>query len=273
LLRARSPTTAARHQTLRALVDWSYELLRPEEQRLYRRMSVFAGGCTLEAIEGICRDGDVTERALLPLVEALVEKSFVTAEEQEGQTRYRMLETLRQHSRDKLREAGEERALRRRHLCWFRDLAEQAELGQRGAAQERWWRRLQREVENCRVALVWSRVEPELQEPGLRLAAALGRFWRYSGHAGEAFDWLTTLLSGAPPNATRASALHAAGWLALRGGEPDPQPFLDEALSLARSLGDRSIMVASLRDLATLRRRRGDPSAAQAALDEALGLA
>jgi len=200
-----------------------------------------------------------------------VEKSLVIAEEQEGETRYRMLETLRQHSRDKLREAGEERELRRRHLRWFRDLAEQGERAWHSAAQDLWQRRLQPEVENCRVALIWCRIEPNQQETGLRLATALRNFWHMSGHAHEASDWLTTLLIGAPLNATRAKALQAAGWLALRRGDPDAaQPSLDEALSLARTLGERAIIVATLRDLAGLRLLRGDPAAAQAALEEGL---
>jgi len=273
LLQSRTPTGASRHHTLKALADWSYELLSPGEQRLYRRLSVFAGGCTLDAVEAICRDEAGAEANLLPLLRALVEKSLVLAEEQDGETRYRMLETLRQHSRAKLLEAGEDRELSRRHLGWFRDLAEQAELGLRDPDPDRWHRRLQVELENCRVALAWSRSEPEQLDNALRLAAALGRFWRTSGHASEAFEWLTTLLSAAPPNATRAKALEAAGWLALRRGEPDSQPFLDEALVLARALDEWSIIVATLKDLAFLRLERGDPVGALAALDEGMTVA
>jgi len=274
LLRARSPTAAARHQTLRALVDWSYELLTSGEQRLYRRLSVFAGGCTLGSIAGICWDDDATEEALLPLLQALVEKSLVLVEEEQGgETRYRMLETLRQHSREKLREAGEERELRRRHLEWFRDLAEQGERAWRGADQERWRRRLELDLENCRIALAWSRIEPEQRESGLRLAAALVWPWRISGHAGEALEWLTTLLVRAPPNLARARGLRAAGWLAHRRLGPDALPLLDEALSLARALGERSLVVATLRDLAFVRLQRGDPAAAKLAADEGLSLA
>jgi len=315
LLQARSPTAIARHQTLRALVDWSYELLTADEQRLYRGMSVFAGGCTLDAIAGVCCDdigageqgpalspaqraaeGDGLPAGAMPvttegwgkgdsqgspqaqapplqLLRALVEKSFVIADETEDGTRYRMLETLRQHGRDKLREAGEERALRRHHLDWFRDLAERGLLVRRGGDEVLWQRRMEREVENCRVALLWSRIEPAQQQAGLRLAAALANFWRLAGHAREAFEWLTTLLPGAPPNATRAKALQSAGWIALHRREPDPQPFLEEALSLARSLAEPSLVVVALRSLGFLWLQRGDAASAQAALDEGLALA
>jgi predicted ATPase/DNA-binding NarL/FixJ family response regulator len=300
LLQARSPTAAARHQTLGALADWSYELLTAEEQRLYRRLSVFAAGCTLDALTGICFDDEqraggslspagerragggqaeaVGARSMAPLVVvqllgSLVEKSLLITDEQEGETRYRMLETLRQHSRDKLRSAGEERDLRRRHLQWFRGLAQQAEDAWRGPHQDGWRQRIEHELENCRVALAWSRVEPDQRETALGLAAALVWPWRMNGHAGEAFDWLTILLSDAPPNLTRARGLRAAGWLAQRRAGPDAQPFLDEALSLTRTLEERPLLVAILRDLAFVRLERADPAGAQAAAQEGLVLA
>jgi len=276
LLQARRPAAAARHQTLRALVDWSYELLAADEQRLFRKLSVFAGGCTLEAIAGICVDDGPSAGALLPLLGGLIEKSLVVAEEQQdGETRYRMLETLRQHSRDRLREAGEEPKLRQRHLDWFLALVEQGVqgvIGLRGPHQVRWQRRIEHETENCRIALVWSRVAPGQRDAGLKLAAALGRRWHVRGHAGEAFDWLMTLLDEAPADVARARALEAAGWIALRRGHPDPQPFLDEALSLARALGERLVIVAALEDLAQLRLQRGDAASSRTASEEALSL-
>jgi predicted ATPase/DNA-binding NarL/FixJ family response regulator/DNA-binding XRE family transcriptional regulator len=272
LLQARSPTAPARHQTLSALVDWSYDLPTVDEQRLYRRLSVFAGGCTLEALAGICVPEGLPHGALL-LLRALIEKSLVLAEERERETRYRMLETLRQHSFEKLREAGEEQLVRHRHLEWFRDLAEQGEQAWRGGDQDFWRRRMERELENCRIALDWSRIDIGQQESGLRLAAALVWPWRVNGHAGEAFEWLSTLLADAVPNPTRAKGLRAAGWLAHRRAGPDAKPFLEEALVLARTLGERSILVATLRDLAFVRLAHGDPVAAAAAAEEGLTLA
>ena len=273
LLQARWPTAAARHQTLRALVDWSYELLTADERRLCRRLSVFAGGGTLESIAGICWEAGREANppaALLPLLRSLVEKSLVLADEAEGETRYSMLETLRQYARERLREAGEERDVRRRHLKWFLDLAEQ-EGRRRGDGQDGRHRRIEQDVENIRVALVWSRIEPQQQESGLRLAAALQQFWRLSGRAGEGLEWLTTSLEGAPPNTARAKALEAAGWLILRRGDPEAaQPFLDEALPLARSLDEPSLVVDSLIDLAFLRLQRGDAASAQALAEEGL---
>jgi len=322
LLTSRSTTVTGRHRTLRALVDWSYERLSEPEQKLYRRLSVFADGCTFDAIAGICQGSDRTGEtspsdaghgrgegdsqapaqvpaepvplslagegrgegdsrtpahspaALLPLLRGLVEKSLVLAEGQEGETRYRMLETLRQHSREKLRDAGEERVLRRRHLEWFRDLAERGQTATGGGADQfRWQGRMEREIENCRVALAWSRVEPEQRPTALRLATALRGFWRISGHAREALEWLTLLLDGAPLDAARARALEAAGWLAFQCGAPDPEPYLYEALSLARAIGERWVIAAALRDLAILWRARGDPAGALAAVEEALAQA
>jgi len=274
LLSSRGTTVVARHQTLRALVDWSYERLPGAERALYRRLSVFAGGCSLEAIQAICRDEDEEESEVLPRLRGLVEKSLVIAEEREGETRYRMLETLRQHSREMLREAGEERELRRRHLEWFRDLAEQGERARRGPQQDRWQRRLEREVENCRVALVWSRIEPERRESGLRLVAALAIVWHLSGHHREAYDWLTALLKGAPDDNTRAKALDNAGFLALHlMGAATARPLLDEALSLARSAGTSAVIVSTLADLAAQRVQQGDAADALPLLNEALSLA
>jgi len=203
---------------------------------------------------------------VLPLLRALIEKSLVIAEEADGETRYRMLETLRQHARDKLREAGEERELRRRHLEWFRDLAEEGAQARRGPDPDRWQRRLEREIENCRVALVWSRIQPEQQQAGLRLATAVYNVWSLSGHASEAYEWLVTLLAGMPANSTRAKALRGAGFLAARGGDAGAdQPLLDEALSLARDLEDPSLLVSTLEYLVFLRLGCGDHDGARAA--------
>lgn len=270
LLASRGRRDPARHQTLRALVDWSYERLLPQEQELFRKLSVFAGGGSLEAIEAICADGGIAEAAVLPLLRGLVEKSLVVAAMQDGAMRYRMLDTLRQHSGEKLREAGEESSLRDGHLQWFTGLAER---GKMFGAEQATWLRFQRELENFRVALDWARVEPAQRGTGLRLAAALARFWWYSGQASEGWEWLRTLLTGAPPDPSRVKALAAAILLCVRRGDlPAADSAAAEALPLARRLGDPSLLVRVLTSLIHLRLERADLAGAEAASEEALAL-
>jgi ATP/maltotriose-dependent transcriptional regulator MalT len=215
----------------------------------------------------------VTESAILFLLRGLVEKSLVLAGEHGGETRYHMLETLRQHGAEKLHEAGEDTLLRARHLHWFLDLAERGKLGHRGPEEE-WWRlRLQREMDNCRSALVWSHAEQDQQDTALGLAASLARFWWLNGFAGEGAAWIDRLLAGAPPNLTRAKALAAAAWLALRRGDPAARQLAEAALSLARELGDQRLIVTILHYLGDARFVDGDSAGARAALEEGLTLA
>jgi predicted ATPase len=138
LLESRERDALPRHQTLRALVDWSHELLTDDERCLYRRLSVFAGGCTFEAIDGVCADPLLPTSAVLPALRGLVEKSLVVAEQHDGETRYAMLETLRQHARERLVAADEEHSLRHLHLAWFRCMAERAEAAFQGDEPLRW---------------------------------------------------------------------------------------------------------------------------------------
>ncbi|HEY3059962.1 MAG TPA: hypothetical protein VGL99_13410 [Chloroflexota bacterium] len=149
--------TVPRHQTLRALVDWSYALLSDSERRLLGRLAVFAGGCTLEAVEAICSEPRLSESDILGVLARLTDRSLVIAEEADGAMRYRLLETVREYALEKLREADEEDLVRDRHMVWFKDLAEQAEIGALGPEQEAWSRRLRLEIANLRAALEWSR--------------------------------------------------------------------------------------------------------------------
>ena len=143
-----------------------------------------------------------------------MEKSLVQAEQQEGETRYRMLETLRQHSAAKLEELVRTPLLRTRHLRWFLAFAKRGEEEGLRGPDEDWWRwRLQRDMDNFRSALHWSLVAPEQQETGLGLATALHRIWWFSGYPGEGAGWLERLLLGAPRSLTRAKALGPRpGW-------------------------------------------------------------
>src|SRR5207247_708892 len=140
----------------RAAVDWSHDLLTEPERVLLRRLSVFAGGWTLAAAEGACGGDGLESAEVFGLLADLVDKSLVVAESEEEEARYRLLETLRQYGAEKLREAGEETAVRTRRLTWFTALAEQAAPRLRGSEQGSWLTRLEREHDNFRAALAWS---------------------------------------------------------------------------------------------------------------------
>jgi len=190
-------TALERHQTLRAAVDWSYNLLPPEEQTLFRRLSVFVGGWTLDATESICEDestsGMIGGEDALNLLEQLINKSLVVAEDERGESRYRMLETMRQYASEKLVESGESDTFHERHLRFFTELAETAEPHLRRAEQLEWLSLLDVEIENLRTALDWS-LDSQSCTFGLRLAGALGPYWGVREHFKEGIDWLESLL-------------------------------------------------------------------------------
>ena len=190
-------TALERHQTLRAAVDWSYNLLPPEEQTLFKRLSVFVGGWTLEAAESVCADesgsGMVGGEDVLNLLEQLINKSLVITEEEHRESRYHMLETMRQYASEKLVESGESDILHDRHLHFLVELVETAEPHLRRAEQLEWFSILDAEYENLRTALNWSLDIPS-SVPGLRLAGALGPYWEVREHFKEGIDWLESLL-------------------------------------------------------------------------------
>src|SRR5262249_30908541 len=171
-------------QTLRALIDWSYDLLSVPERTLLRWLSVFAGGWTLEAAEAICAAEAAEPWAVVGLLTQLVEKALVIYEERARRARYRLLETVRQYARDRLRETGEAERLRGRHRDWFLQFVEQANPGLRGSDQGEWLERLDAENDNLRAALEWSREQHEA-EAGLRLLGALELFWYWRGYWAE----------------------------------------------------------------------------------------
>ena len=180
LLAANVRTAPPRHQTLRAVVTWSYDLADEPQRRLFERLAVFAGGWTLEAAEAVCGDapanGAIESADILGLHGALVAQSLVAVEREGSETRYRLLETLRQYASERLTERGDAETIQRRHTTYYADLAERAETGLRGPKQAHWMRCLARERDNLEAALRWSsehRADDLLQ----RLVAALGRYW------------------------------------------------------------------------------------------------
>jgi non-specific serine/threonine protein kinase len=271
LLTAGSRTAPPRHQTLRALIDWSHNLLSEPERALLRRLSVFAGGWTLEAAEAVCAGQETEERQVLNLLTRLVETSLVLYEEREDGGRYRLLETVRQYGREHLEEAAEAVAVRGRHRDWFLELAEQGEPELVGAHQAQWLDRLEREHDNLRAALAWSEAEGPV-EAGLRLGGALREFWYARGYWTEGREYLEGLLAlpGAKARTVgRAKALAALGFLVQEQGEREKaRTLFEESLEICRERGDRLDAAYSLGMLGNLARGRGEYEAARALLEE-----
>jgi non-specific serine/threonine protein kinase len=196
----------------------------------------------LPAAEGVC-GGDGLEAAdVFPLLVDLVDKSLVVAEPEDAEPRYRLLETLRQYGGERLREAGEEAAVRTRHLEWFAGLADGAELGLRGPDQMMWLARLDREHDNVRAALAWSQTEPGNAEAGLRLAAGMWQFWYMRTYHAEARRWTQPALSipGGESIPARGKVLWCTGALAIADGQYDTaEARLRESLAYHQALGTR----------------------------------
>jgi predicted ATPase/DNA-binding CsgD family transcriptional regulator len=279
LLTGGSRTALPRHQTLLALVDWSYDLLDEKERVLLRRLAVFAGGWTLDAAESVCAGEGLAPNEILDLLSGLVTKSLVQTGGHTEEVRYRFLESLRAYAIEKLRDAGEEVMLHQRHFEWCLTLAECAEPELVGPQQVMWLERLDEEHENLRTALRWS-VEDGNTGGGLRLGGALYRFWETRGFVSEGHRWLIELLArsdAAPLSASearsRARALQAAGRLAVNAGDyGDAQHLLDEAVATARAHDDRPGLAAGAFGLGYLARMRGDYAATRAFLEGALEL-
>lgn len=246
LLTGGSRTVMPRHRTLRAAFDWSYELLTEPERMLFRRMSVFAGSFSLEAVEVVCTDGE--EQPVLDLVAHLVDKSMLGADHLSSPaTRYRLLETLRQYGAERLDEAGETATVRRRHADHFLDFAQRSASDLRTPAQTESLRQLDLEHDQLRAALAWSREEnPQL---GLRLGVALTNFWQMRGWWTEGRAWLRGLL--AKPVEERsllAMGLLGAGTLAeWQGDYTEAKALLERALEIFRELDDgRSVAACKI---------------------------
>ena len=240
LLVAGSRTALTRQQTLKATVDWSHELLSPAERVLFRRLSVFAGGCDLESVEAVAAGDGVAAADVLALFDGLVAKSLVAVVEGPGAApRGRLLETMREYGRERLAEAGEARGLARRHADWYADLAARAEAGLRAAERPAWLERLEVEHDNLRAALGWLLRHDPLG--ALRLAAGLWPFWLWRGYLGEGLRQLRSALAAArEPTAERARALLGLCALTSRAETVAWGPEAEESLAISRGLGDHA---------------------------------
>ncbi len=270
LLTGGSRTSPLRQQTLRAAMDWSYRLLSGSEQALLCRLSVFAGGSTLEAAEVVCTGGSVAPGEVLDRLSGLVDKSLVVADDQGVERRFRMLETIRQYARDKLGETAEDVETRRRHRSWFLNLAEQVEPKLLASA-EPWLSRLEVEHDNIRAALDFSLQSGE-GEAGLRLAGALRRFWMVRGYWTEGRQRIeAALVQEAGPAPLRSKALTAAASLAQSQGDYQrTEALAQESLAIQRAGHDHRGMADSLNVLGIARLERGDYPGARRLLEESL---
>jgi len=246
-------TAPPRQRTLRRALDWSYNLLSESEQRLFERLSVFLGGWTLEAAEAVGAGDGIDEGDVLDLLSRLVDKSLVLVEAAvEGALRYKMLEPARQYGLERLEARGEAGPVRRRHASWFLELAEEAEPELKGAWQEEWSERLERERGNLRTALSWA-LQREESQLALRLAGALGEFWHLRGHLSEGRRWLEAALMKREALAVpvQAKALARVGCIAWEQGDYERSiAFSEESLALSRKVGDTSGAAAALSNLA-----------------------
>lgn len=226
LLTGGSRSALPRQQTLAAAIDWSYRLLEEKEKLLFERLSVFHGGFTLEAVRSVCTDSGLDSIAVLELLPALVDKSLVTVDTDAEESRFRLLETLRQFARERLDESGRADEFRRYHAEFYRDLAVTAGRHIRGPDEIRWWERVDSELANLRQAMVWAL---EAGEADLALATAAGfwRYWWFKSRWSEGVAWLDQALAGAddPPKQLRALALLGLGSLLEVDGDR-----LDEAI-------------------------------------------
>ena len=271
LLTGGSRTALPRQQTLRALMDWSYELLNDQEKRLLSRLSVFAGGWSLHAAEAIGSGGDIEDWEVLDLLTSLADKSLVAAAVEGERTRYRLLETVREYAGDRLEELGEGERVRERHQTYFLAFAEEAEPNLTGREQADWLERLEREHDNLRAAL-----QGNDAGSALRIAGALWGFWEVRGYFSEGREWLAGVLARDDNQSRsfgRAKALLGAGVLARhQGSYSEAQSLLKESLAIYQDLGDKQGIAESLNNLGAVAYALGDYSVAKAYFEESMTL-
>lgn len=268
--------TLSPHQTLQAAIDWSYKLLTPTEQLLFRRLSVFHGGWQLEEAEQVCSDEPIRQAEVLGLLEELADWSLIVVERNQEDIRYHFLEIIRQYSVQQCRASGEEGSLRERHASCYLHLAETAEPELTGPNQESWFERLASENDNLRAALRWACEHNAVY--AVRMVAALWRFWHRRGYLSEGLAHAQEVLAlhvdeSPSTQLARARALAGSGVLVyLLGDLSQSLALYESALALFRQLGEKSGIVGVLNSMGMMAQYRGEHERALAIYQEALVL-
>src|SRR5947209_6183097 len=268
-----------RQQTLRNTIQWSYDLLHVDEQRIFRRISLFVGGCTLEATETISRTlGDRTTQVVDGVMSLLNNHLLYQREQPDGESRLMMLETIHEYGLEALATSGELEETQRAHLEYYLTLAETSEPELRSAQQRERLELVEREYENLRAALKWTQHNREV-ELGLRLAVALGIFWYIRGYLSEGRAWLEELLeqderSGSTVStAVRAKALNSLCMLVAEQGDHGRAALLaEESMAFKRELGNKHGIAQSLVNLGDIAHKQGDTARASLLAEESLQL-
>lgn len=275
LLTAGTTKTLARQQTLQATLDWSYDLLTENERALLRRISVFAGGWTLEAAEAVCAGNGIESADVLSLLSQLIGKSLVVADTRNEEARYSLLETVRQYAQHKLEEKGEADCMGGAHRDWYLAFVEHAAPRTRGRDAERWLARLETEHDNLRAALAWSKGEPDGADAELLLAGALHWFWYLRGYWNEAREAIQHALErwNDVPCLGMTRALRGATHLAYRQGDyASAVAFGEKGVALCRQLNDQENGALLLAWLAGVATDQGDYARATALFEESFSL-
>jgi predicted ATPase/DNA-binding CsgD family transcriptional regulator len=274
LLRADNPAAPARQQSLRGLLDWSFDLCSDEERTLWARLSVFAGSFDLESVEDICSGDGLGREAIADLVVGLVDKSVLSRDPRPDRRRYRLLETIREYGHERLAATEGELTLRRRHRDHYLQRAERAAAAAESISADEmaWITSLQEEHTNVRAALDFSAAEPGEAHAGLRLVATMWFHWQAAGLVSEGRRWLDRLLALATePTATRAKALWADAWLAIIQGDLGAaSALLEESRALGQQLRDDSVLAYTAQFSGQAAMCRGNMTEAASLLDQAL---
>jgi predicted ATPase/class 3 adenylate cyclase len=276
LLTGGSRTALPRHRTLRAAMDWSFDLLGVPEQAILPRLAVFAGSFSLEAAESVTAGGPVAERDVLDLLGRLVDRSLLVSEEGHQEARFRMLETIRDYAQERLAESGEAGIRYGQHRDWYVTLVERARPAFfSGPVQPEWVVRLAADHDNLRSALRWAHEDPNGADAELTMASGLWRFWEVRGDLEEGSAWLERALArlGGEVSIRRASALTGAGVLAAhRGDYARAAAFHEASLMLHRELGNPLAIATACNNLASVAIERSDLERARELYTEAIEL-
>ncbi len=264
-----------RQQTLRALIDWSYDLLTAKESMLFCRLSVFAGGWNLEAAEQICSGGEVQAWEVMDLLSELIDKSFVIGETQNDRVRYRFLETIHQFSIERLLEGNETGQFKQKHAAYFLNLAETAYGKMWGSEQADWLARLDEEYDNLRSALTWLSEIDDPAEMFLLMSGSLWRYWEIRGYLTEGRAWIEAALAKNPgaDDYLRANGLGGAGHLARQQGDyVQAKTMHEQSLELFRKMGSKLSAARQLNALGEIAQFQGDYARAVELHEQSLSL-